>query len=202
MADTTKTSGEIRKEINNLDSKDITRKIAEVTSNTEIMEKLTEAISNDPQLMRMAPELANDPRLASVVNEAKQNITRKEAIKMKKQMNQAAHNSRVSKGSVQGVVIIPSRKVKAIEVLKTGKDSEEPDMKELAKHLGVHPKDTMGFIVEGNYRVFYNANSRGKNKRIMKLFPGKELGNIVIILNEKYSPLSVENVLEYEKSVI
>jgi hypothetical protein len=196
-----KMADDIKKSLGSMDSKEIMKRLEAVSENPEVMGQITNAVTNNPDIQRMAPSLAADPQFAKLAEDAKQKVSRKEALKMKKQINHASHQSRISKGFVTGTTIIPSRKLKAIEVPKVNKDTMEPDTKELSRHLGVGPKDKLESLEIDDYMVFYNANNRGVNKRIVKLFPGKSLGNTVIIFNKNYEPLSVESVEKYESKV-
>jgi len=175
-----------------LNSGDIGKKIEELMGNDELMGKLSEAMSDNPDLAAMAPKMAGDPRVNQFLQD-NPDMNRKKALEMKKQMNKAAYLKRQKMAKVEGCLINPSRKIKPVIIII---NEGEPDQKEIASHIGgqgVQKREV------GDYVVYYDAQSKSKNKRVTKSLGNDITGSMVIVL-AKEGNLSVAEFEKFEKS--
>lgn len=179
-------------QLGQIDSSKISKELEQLSSNEQLMEQMSSIIVDNPQLAEMSKKLIGDPR----VNQFKRDnpeINKKQALQLQKQINKAAHNRKMKKAKIEGVLINESRNLKPITIYL--KD-DMPDKQAIANHLqsrSLFMKETDKWI------VFYDGHSKCKNKRVMKMFPDVVGGKVIILAKE--GDLSTNEILEYEKGL-
>ena len=175
-----------------LNSGDIGKKIEEIMGNEELMGQLSDVMSSNPDLAAMAPKMAGDPRVNQFLQD-NPDMNRKKALEMKKQMNKTAYLKRQKMAKVEGCLINAGRKLKPVVIVL---NNGEPDLKEIVSHIGgkhVNKKEI------DNYVVYYDDESKVRNKRVTKSLGNDITGGMVIVL-AKEGNLSVANFEKFEKS--
>lgn len=175
--------------LNNMNSEEVASKIRDLTSNREFVDSISSELLNNPSLMDLAPKLAGDPRINDLVKDS--NMTRKEALKLKKEISKSAHEKKSRSRKILGCIITNSRTVKSITVFANDKDQL---LSEIIKHIRPRPAELSSRKFD-DFNVFFDRKSKAKNKRIIKAFGKEVTGGSVIIISDK-GDLSVE---EFEK---
>lgn len=178
--------------LNQLNSGDAAKKIDELKNNEKLMEQLVGAVADNPELANAAPKFMGDPRVNQFLKD-NPDMNRKKAVQMKKQMNKVNHQRRMKMEKVEGCMINTGRKLKPVTiVIKDG----NPDEKEINSYLNakhMHRRE-----VE-NFWVYYDSDSKAKNKRVTKVFGNEIVGNNVVILSSEGN-LSVKEFEKWETS--
>ena len=158
------------------------------------MEELAEAVMNNPELASIAPKLAGDPRVKDFMD-SHPDMNRKQALQMKKQMNKAAHNKRMKMKKIEGCMINPGRKLKPVSIAV---EKGEPNEKEITDRIGAKCMDKKETDL---YWIYYDIESKVKNKRIIRAFGNDVTGHTIIILSNDGN-LTMEEFEKWEKTTV
>jgi len=198
--------GNVLNGASNVSREQVMKELDMLSNHPEAIDKMVGSMGKDKDLMNMMKNeknvsaMASNPKIKKMAEDAKKNVTRKQAIKMNKALTKGLNKDQINKPKANGVMINLSKKFKPYTVDIVGKEKGEAkemrepnelNVEQLCRSLNAQALKSIQTI---DYIIFYDLKSPNNNKMVKRMFPDLELGSQIIVFKKDFSPLSVEEL--------
>jgi hypothetical protein len=182
----------------NVSSEQVMKELNQISQNPDQIDSMISKMGADKDLAKLmkgkdVASIANDPKIKKMAEDAKKNISRKQALKMNKALTKGLNKGNKGSVKVDGVMVNLGKKLKPYSVEFSKSDGEEVwkklDLEQLARTLNAQD---LCYSFYGEYLIYYDSKSPDNNKVAKRLFPGITLGNQIIVFKKDFTPLSID----------
>lgn len=175
----------------------IMKELSNLSENPDKIEKIVSSIGKNDELSKIinkeeALKLSSNPNIRKITEDAREKMTRKQALKMNKALKKGLNKNRSSE-KIEGVMINIGKKVKPYHSDISNDPNEKVDLDKIRRTINA---SVLKCVHTLEYIIYYDLKSPSTNKVINRMFPNIELGNQIVIFRKDYSPLSVDDILK------